>query len=128
MEELSRDAPSIRTVDNGTDEPIGSKFIENPADQPTIKDVSRDLLRNTLDEILSALTEQQSMVLKLRFGLVDGRSHSVKEIGKGFNLPKSRIKQIEHNALHRLLGTPCIRGVLSRLPDYPALVHTNCCT
>ena len=90
MEELSRDAPSIRTVANGT------------ADRSTIEGVSRDLLRNILDEILSALTDQQSILLKLRFGLVDGRSHTVKEIGKGFNLPKNRIKQIERNALHRL--------------------------
>ena len=75
MEELSRDAPSIRTVGNRTDESIRSKFIENPADQSTIKGVYRNLLRNTPDEILSAITEQQSMVLKLRFGLVDGRIH-----------------------------------------------------
>ena len=42
------------------------------------------------------------MVLKLRFGLVDGRSHTVKEIGRELNLPKNQIKQIERNALHRL--------------------------
>ena len=93
MEELSRDAPSIRTVDNGTDEYIHSKFIDNPADQSTIKDVSRDLSWNTLDEILSDLTEQQSMVLKLRFGLVDGRSHAVKGIGKNSIFPRVELSR-----------------------------------
>ncbi len=77
-------------------------FIEDQ-DAPAPADVaSQLLLREEIEEVLTALTPREARVLKLRFGLADGRSHTLKEVGEKFGVTRERIRQIEAEALQRL--------------------------
>ena len=64
--------------------------------------VSKELLKEQIDEVLSSLTPRECRVLQLRFGLEDGRSRTLEEIGQEFELTRERIRQIEAKALKRL--------------------------
>ncbi len=77
-------------------------FIEDQ-ERPTPPELaSRRLLREEIEEMLNALTPREARVLQLRFGLVDGRSHTLKEVGEKFGVTRERIRQIESEALRRL--------------------------
>lgn len=60
------------------------------------------LLKEQLMGVLKTLTPREEMVLKLRFGLEDGRSRTLEEVGKEFNVTRERIRQIEAKALRKL--------------------------
>ena len=60
------------------------------------------LLREQLIEVLGSLTEREQKVLRLRFGLDDGRTRTLEEVGKEFNVTRERIRQIEAKALRKL--------------------------
>lgn len=72
------------------------------------------MLQEQLEEVLSTLSERESKVLRLRFGLDDGRARTLEEVGKEFNVTRERIRQIEAKALRKLKG----RGRSSKLKDY----------
>ena len=76
---------------------IESEEAPDPADVAT-----RELLRQDLEEMFAALTPREVRVLELRFGLRDGHSYTLKEIGKKFGLTRERIRQIEQEALAKL--------------------------
>ena len=61
-----------------------------------------DQLREQLNEVLHTLTPREEQVLKLRFGLDDGRTRTLEEVGKVFNITRERIRQIEAKALRKL--------------------------
>jgi RNA polymerase primary sigma factor len=63
---------------------------------------SNQLLKEQIDEVLLTLTLRERQVLQLRFGLEDGRSRTLEEVGKVFNVTRERIRQIEAKALRRL--------------------------
>jgi RNA polymerase primary sigma factor len=63
---------------------------------------SRQLLKEQIDEVLSSLTPRERQVLQLRFGLEDGRSRTLEEVGKKFQVTRERIRQIEAKALRKL--------------------------
>ena len=72
-------------------------------DAPAPSDVaSHTMLKEQLAEVLSTLTPREEKVLRLRFGLEDGRSRTLEEVGKEFNVPRERIRQIEAKALRKL--------------------------
>ena len=60
------------------------------------------MLREQLDEVLGTLTEREQRVLKLRFGLDDGKARTLEEVGKEFKVTRERIRQIEAKALRKL--------------------------
>lgn len=60
------------------------------------------LLKEQLEEVLSTLNEREQKVLKLRFGLEDGRTRTLEEVGKEFDVTRERIRQIEAKALRRI--------------------------
>jgi RNA polymerase primary sigma factor len=60
------------------------------------------MLRESVEEALDSLNERERDVLKLRFGLVDGRARTLEEVGKEFNVTRERIRQIEAKALRKL--------------------------
>ena len=62
----------------------------------------RQLLREALEDVMTALTPREARILGLRFGLRDGRAHTLEEVGRKFGLTRERIRQIEHQALDRL--------------------------
>ena len=63
---------------------------------------SHTLLKETLGNVLDSLTPREEKVLRLRFGLEDGRNRTLEEVGKEFNVTRERIRQIEAKALRKL--------------------------
>ena len=63
---------------------------------------AKSLLSEELEKALGKLTEREAMVLKLRKGLIDGREHTLEEVGQYFNVTRERIRQIENKALRKL--------------------------
>ena len=89
-------------------------FIEDMETVAPVDAASRSLLRQELDETLSSLTPREVRILQLRFGLVDGYSYTLEEVGRKFGVTRERIRQIEAQALGRLRHPSRSR----RLRDY----------
>ncbi len=79
-----------------------SDFIEDRNALPPVDAASRQLLKEQIYDVLSTLTPREQRVLQLRFGLEDGRSRTLEEVGKEFNVTRERIRQIEAKALRKL--------------------------
>ena len=77
-------------------------FIEDLTAVPPVDAASKQLLRDQIDEVLSSLTHREQRVLRLRFGLEDGRSRTLEEVGLEFQVTRERIRQIEAKALRKL--------------------------
>jgi RNA polymerase primary sigma factor len=77
-------------------------FIEDHDAQAPADVASFTLLKEQLSEVLSTLTSREKEVLKLRFGLEDGKARTLEEVGKNFNVTRERIRQIEAKALRKL--------------------------
>jgi RNA polymerase primary sigma factor len=77
-------------------------FIEDQNALPPPDAASRQLLKEQIDSVLGSLTPRERRVLQLRFGLEDGRSRTLEEVGKEFNVTRERIRQIEAKALRKL--------------------------
>ena len=77
-------------------------FIEDQNVLPPPDAASKQLLKEQIDGVLASLTPREERVLQLRFGLEDGRSRTLEEVGKEFNVTRERIRQIEAKALRKL--------------------------
>lgn len=77
-------------------------FIEDQNALPPPDAASRQLLKEQIEDVLASLTPRERRVLQLRFGLEDGRSRTLEEVGKEFNVTRERIRQIEAKALRKL--------------------------
>ena len=75
-------------------------------------------LRETIQEVLETLTEREQKVLKLRFGIEDGRPRTLEEVGKEFEVTRERIRQIEAKALRRLRHPSRSRKLKDFLDEY----------
>jgi RNA polymerase primary sigma factor len=90
-----------KPVGEEEDSELGS-FIEDE-NTPTPTDTAyHHILQEKLEDILTSLTPREARILRLRFGLQDGRSYTLEEVGQKFGLTRERIRQIEHEALDRL--------------------------
>jgi RNA polymerase primary sigma factor len=83
------------------DSELGS-FIEDDSTPTPTQTVQDHLLREKVEELLSTLTPREARILRLRFGLQNGRSYTLEEVGQKFGLTRERIRQIEGKALRRL--------------------------
>ena len=88
--------------DDGEDDTVLGDFIEDedaasPEDSATVQ-----LLKEHVKEILGVLTEREQKILKMRFGIDDGKSHTLEEVGQEFSVTRERIRQIEAKALAKL--------------------------
>ncbi len=99
---ISQDPVSLETPIGEADDSHLGDFI--PDDEtPTPQDAaSYQLLREQLGDILRTLSPREEMVLRLRFGLEDGKTRTLEEVGKEFNITRERIRQIEAKALRKL--------------------------
>ncbi|MGA9397135.1 MAG: sigma-70 family RNA polymerase sigma factor [Anaerolineaceae bacterium] len=77
-------------------------FIEDSDALEPMDAASREMLREQVQSALAALSERERQVLELRFGLVDGRDHTLEEVSRYFNVTRERIRQIEAKALRKL--------------------------
>ncbi len=97
LEPVSLESPVGDEEDSHLGDFIQDENMAAPADE-----AAYSLLREQLEEVLDGLSEREKMVLKLRFGLEDGRPHTLEEVGKQFHVTRERIRQIEAKALRRL--------------------------
>jgi RNA polymerase primary sigma factor len=98
MEEpMSLDSP----VGNEESSQLGD-FIEDEEAQEPMDAAAREMLRESVKNALAVLSERERQVLELRFGLVDGKDHTLEEVGQYFNVTRERIRQIESKALRKL--------------------------
>ena len=78
------------------------KLGREPTTTEPSEEASYTLLREQLEEVLSTLTPREEQVLRMRFGLIDGKPHTLEEVGKEFDVTRERIRQIESKALRKL--------------------------
>jgi len=94
---------------------LGS-FIEDDSIPPPEQSAYQHLLRDKVEEVLNTLTPREARILRLRFGLQDGRSYTLEEVGRKFGLTRERIRQLERRALRRLRHPRCSRQLRDYLP------------
>jgi len=107
--EKIREIVKVAQLPISLESPIGeeedshlSDFIEDRNALPPVDVASKQLLKEQIDDVLDHLTPREQRVLRLRFGLEDGRSRTLEEVGQEFNVTRERIRQIEAKALRKL--------------------------
>ena len=102
IQKIAQDPVSLETPIGEEDDSHLGDFIQDE-DSPAPHDAaSYTLLREQLEEVMSTLTPREAKVLKLRFGLEDGKARTLEEVGKEFDVTRERIRQIEAKALRKL--------------------------
>ena len=99
---IAQEPVSLETpIGEEEDSHLGDFIPDEGASEPS-EAASFTLLKEQLVDVLSTLTPREEKVLKLRFGIEDGRTRTLEEVGKGFNVTRERIRQIEAKALRKL--------------------------
>jgi len=102
VQKVSQEPVSLETpIGDEKDSFYGDFIPDDNLDSP-VENAAKTLLSEELDKALGKLTEREAMVLKLRKGLIDGREHTLEEVGQYFNVTRERIRQIENKALRKL--------------------------
>ncbi|WP_423230033.1 RNA polymerase sigma factor RpoD [Acetobacterium bakii] len=102
IQKIAQDPVSLETpIGEEEDSHLGDFIPDEDAPAPA-EAASYALLKEQLIEVLNTLTEREEKVLRLRFGLDDGRARTLEEVGKEFNVTRERIRQIEAKALRKL--------------------------
>ena len=102
IQKIAQDPVSLETPIGEEDDSHLGDFIQDE-DSPAPHDAaSYTLLREQLEEVMNTLTPREAKVLKLRFGLEDGKARTLEEVGKEFDVTRERIRQIEAKALRKL--------------------------
>jgi len=100
---IKQDISSLdASVRDDEEDSVLGDFIEDEDQKTPSESASEQLLKEQVRQILSSLTEREQKILKLRFGLEDGKSHTLEEVGQEFSVTRERIRQIEAKALAKL--------------------------
>jgi RNA polymerase primary sigma factor len=99
---LTREPFSLETPIGDEEDSFYGDFIPDDNIEAPVEQASKTILSEELDGALDKLNEREAMVLKLRKGLVDGREHTLEEVGAYFGVTRERIRQIENKALRKL--------------------------
>ena len=99
---IAQEPVSLETpIGEEEDSHLGDFIQDEEASQPA-EAASYTLLREQLEDVLRSLTPREEQVLRMRFGLLDGKAHTLEEVGKEFDVTRERIRQIESKALRKL--------------------------
>ena len=102
IQKIAQDPVSLETPIGEEDDSHLGDFIQDD-DSPAPQDAAAyTMLKEQLEEVMSTLTPREAKVLKLRFGLEDGKARTLEEVGKEFDVTRERIRQIEAKALRKL--------------------------
>ena len=102
IQKISQDPVSLETpIGEEEDSHLGDFIQDEDIEQPA-EAAARTLLKEQINEELATLTEREQKVLRLRFGLDDGRARTLEEVGKEFQVTRERIRQIEAKAIRKL--------------------------
>ena len=99
---ISQDPVSLETPIGEEDDSHLGDFIKDERSMSPEEYATNEILKEEIKNVLLTLQEREQEVLELRFGLVDGTSHTLEEVGKKFNVTRERIRQIEAKALRKL--------------------------
>ena len=99
---ISQDTTSLETPVGKEEDTRLKEFIEDETTLSPFESASRELLKEHIGEVLTTLNAREKKVLELRFGLRDGRTRTLEEVGKEFGVTRERIRQIEAKALRKL--------------------------
>jgi RNA polymerase primary sigma factor len=111
MLEVSQTPLSLESPTNDEeDTTLGDYIADDQADSP-IEEVSTNMMNSEIREVLQSLPPREAHILELRFGLADGKSHSLQEVGELVGITRERVRQIESQAMKRL-RKPEIRSKL----------------
>ncbi|HSX39443.1 MAG TPA: RNA polymerase sigma factor RpoD [Candidatus Saccharimonadales bacterium] len=99
---ISQDTTSIETPVGKEEDTRLKEFIQDEVGLSPFESASQELLKGHIGEVLETLNPRERKVLELRFGLKDGRSRTLEEVGKEFGVTRERIRQIEAKALRKL--------------------------
>ncbi|CAI8045714.1 RNA polymerase sigma factor SigA [Geodia barretti] len=102
IQKISQEPVSLETPIGEEEDSFLGDFIEDRTTLAPADAASAQLLREQVQEVLSSLTDRESRVLKLRFGLEDGRTRTLEEVGREFGVTRERIRQIEAKAIRKL--------------------------
>ncbi len=102
IQRLSQEPISLETPVGTEENSYLGDFIEDDSMPGPVDSASRRLLKEQMSEILEGLTERERKVLIMRFGLEDGMSRTLEDVGKEFNVTRERVRQIEAKALRKL--------------------------
>ena len=102
IQKIALEPISLETPIGEEDDSHLGDFIEDKDAMSPDQYASNQLLKDEINSVLSGLTEREEKVLRLRFGLYDGRTRTLEEVGKEFNVTRERIRQIEAKALRKL--------------------------
>jgi RNA polymerase primary sigma factor len=89
-------------VRDDDDDSVLGDFIEDTEARNPEDSATEELLKEQVKDMLGVLTEREQKILKMRFGLEDGKSHTLEEVGQEFAVTRERIRQIEAKALSKL--------------------------
>ena len=102
IQKVALEPVSLETPVGDEDDSHLGDFLEDKGAVSPDSYANNQLLKEELDIVLSDLTEREEKVLRLRFGLVDGQTRTLEEVGKEFNVTRERIRQIEAKAIRKL--------------------------
>ncbi len=103
IQRISQETVSLETpVGEDDEDSVLAEFVEDEKVPPPSVDAARTLLRERLQEILGDLAPREQKILVLRFGLEDGVTHTLEEVGEEFGVTRERIRQIEAKALEKI--------------------------
>jgi RNA polymerase primary sigma factor len=102
IQKISMDPVSLETPIGEEDDSHLGDFIEDKNSLSPDEYATQQMLKDEINNVLQLLTPRERKVLQLRFGLVDGRTRTLEEVGKEFNVTRERIRQIEAKALRKL--------------------------
>jgi RNA polymerase primary sigma factor len=102
IQKISQEVLSIETPIGDEEDSTLSDFIPDEKNPSPAQSTARAMLRDLIREIMIDLSEREQQILKMRFGLEDGVSHTLEEVGKAFGVTRERIRQIEAKALEKI--------------------------
>ncbi len=115
IQKISQETVSLDTsVGDDDDDSKLEDFIEDVKNLSPDKAAARQLLKDYVNEAMRDLTPREQKILEMRFGLEDGVSHTLEEVGREFDVTRERIRQIEAKALEKIQG----KEIIQKLRDY----------
>jgi len=102
IQKISQEVISLESPVGEEEDSTLSEFIPDEKTLTPAQAVSREILKDQIREVLSDLTDRERRILELRFGLIDGTTHTLEEVGQTFGVTRERIRQIEAKALERI--------------------------
>jgi RNA polymerase primary sigma factor len=115
IQKISQETVSLETsVGDSEDDSVLGDFIEDTETVMPNQIASRKMLKEHVNDILKDLTPREQKILKIRFGLDDGVTHTLEEVGQEFGVTRERIRQIEAKALEKIRD----HGTVKKLRDY----------